>query len=272
MKKISSFLLAGLFTASITACSQETINVPLQQTTQPNNVSTYSNEGLKSVFNNVLQLMFKESFDKNKDNFVSLDEYKFVFTPQPIAPPPLPPADPTEPPAQTPENPDQVANQVVAQSKKLSIPTDPTERFKRMDKNKDGKLSFTEVKNLSSYFVPNQKNSLRLSAKSAFEHMDQNKNKSLSKEEFTVANAVGADSNNQGAQILQGMLFLSADKNNNKSLSFSEFEDVFYNSLKTVYYPDAPSNQPPQNNQPPTSSEPATPNPITPEPVQTPDI
>jgi Ca2+-binding EF-hand superfamily protein len=266
MKKLTSLLLAGIITASITACSEETIsNVPLQNTQTPNSISTYSSQGLNSMFAVLLQNMFKIS-DRNKDNYVNLDEYKSMFPPT-LAPNPEPPTAEPPPANDTPSpvppasTPDQVANQVVAQSQKLSIPTDPTERFRKMDKNKDAKLSYTEVKNASSYFFPNQKESIRLSAKSAFEHMDQNKNKSISKEEFTVANAVGADANNQGTQTLQGMLFLSADKNNNKSLSFSEFEDVYYNALKTIYLPKPPSSQPPAppSEQPVPPSEPVAP-------------
>lgn len=248
MKKITSFLLAGLFTASITACSQETINVPLQQTTQPNNVSTYSNEGLKSAFTIILQTTFK-MFDKNKDNYVSLEEYKSSGNPapQPAEPPPAPPSDPVTPPSEQPTPPaqgstEQVADQIVAQSKKISIPTDATERFKKMDKNKDGKLSFTEVKNASLYFTSFQKTSLKANAKGAFEMFDKDKNKSISRDEFMAINMT----NDQAGKMVQGMLFISADKNNNGSLGFSEFEDVFYNSIRAYFAgtPNTPSPAP----------------------------
>lgn len=268
MSKISSFILAGLFTASITACSQETINIPVQQTTQPSNVSTYSTEGLNSTMALIIQDTFKQ-FDTNKDKYVSLAEYKTAMTPpQPVEPPnpdpEVPPVDPNQPtnpsqpggePTPPAETPDQVANQISAQSAKASIPSDPTARFKKMDKNKDNKLSFTEVKNLSSHFIPSQKSILKNMARMLFSSADTNKNKALSRDEFM---AIGMTLSTDGAgKMVQSMLFFSADKNKNESLGITEFEDVYYNAIRTMYV--GKPNPTPQPVEPPVANPPADP-------------
>ncbi len=246
MKKLGSLLLAGLFTASISACGQESSITALQDV-QPQKVATYSNVGLKTMFSAMVSSVYKV-VDKNKDRALSLDEYKLLFssvTPgvpapsqpsEPVNSEPLP-AEPVAPPVvQDPATPtpstntDQSANQIQALSQKVSIPADPTARFKKMDKNKNGKLTISEVNALPSYFMPGQKAMIREAAKKQFEIFDLNKNKSISRDEFFKINMAG---NSQSALNLQGMLFITADINNTNSLGFSEFEDVFYSSYRT---------------------------------------
>lgn len=261
MKKLSSLLLAGIFALSVSACGQESNITPIQDVQQTNTkVGTYSNSGLSSAFSALVQMSFKMA-DKNKDNTLSLDEYKFLVGANPSVP------NPTQPPASEPnpvEDPatSQIATEVQSLAQKASIPADPTARFSKMDKNKNGKLTSSEVSALPSYFLPAQKTALRKAAKTQFDMFDSNKNKALSRDEFFKINMAG---DSQAALNLQGMLFVTADVNNNGSLGFSEFEDIVYSSLRSYLSgtpntstptPVAPpSEQPPQD----IPSEPAPP-------------
>lgn len=277
MKKLSSLLLAGLFTVSITACGQESNITQIQGVQQPNKVATYSNVGLKSAFSVVISSMFKAA-DRNKDKSVTLDEYKSMFPvapPAPVEPPAQPvPSEPVAPPAEDPAappapttNPDQTATQVQTLAKKTSIPTDPAARFSRMDKNKNGKLTASEVNAMPTFFIPGQKDALKKAARINFDMFDKNKNGAISREEFLSVNMAG---NTPSAQAMQSLLFYTADLNINGSLGITEFEDIVYSSIRSYFNGNSsgPVAPPPSEPAQPVPSEPVAPPAEDPAPAQ----
>jgi Ca2+-binding EF-hand superfamily protein len=108
---------------------------------------------------------------------------------------------------------------------------DTAKTFARLDKNRDSRLSFSEVKQNPKEFLGRNAADFRKTAKENFVLHDKDKNNLISRDEF-INYSPDLTGELKTKQIA---LFLTGDKNRNGTLTFSEYEDLSYNLTQAWY-------------------------------------
>ena len=256
MKKIS-LLLSGIFAASVMAgCTADLLQLPTMNTQMTPKVqasaqvTAQSFSGSNAFHKFIVQYTFN-SHDTNRDGFLTFDEYKTygnMFENKPTTTTSAVPVQVISSSSTTygsegygsgynytPGYPSTVVSGSTTiytpYPYNYEMPTDPQKliRFEKMDKNKDGKLSFDEA-NSSKEFVMT-KAEVRVEVKKQVAYVDINKDNSISKDEFTKF----------AGSYVNMSSFIAADKNKDNKLTFSEFEDLLYAVFQGM---NDPSSQP----------------------------
>lgn len=238
MKKLGSIVAGVMTLAILTSCASEEIQMPVLE--QPNQVQTQSNKGLSNFYKLLTESYFK-AIDKNKDGAITLDEYK--------GRPNLGPGVGSIP---------SMAEQASMVSTEAA--SSPDDLFKKIDRNKNGKVSLSEANYNAKLFLGANKTQIRsMLAKPMFEKADANKSKTITREEF-VGTFLGGSVTPYNQSLYAA--YLSSDTNKNGSLSLFEFEDLVYASFEaSLSIPPAQPTDPAQPSDPaqPDPSQPADP-------------
>lgn len=262
MKNLRSLVGSAVLLAVLTGCAEQSINnLPvLPETQQPQQSQIQSKQGLTQFYGLLNEVVFN-LLDKNKDKRVTLDEFKNrgPLVPQGT----LTPAPGSDAEKAIKEDPN-------------AAPVSLEDAFKKMDKNKDGKLTLTDARNNAKLFLGADKNQVRaIVAKPMFDKIDVNKNKSISEKEYLDFVKASGLPQEQAQNLVTSLLIADANKDGN--LSLNEFEDVIYSSFRASFLtpvsaPPAPPSQPTDPNPaPPTDPAPPAPpadTPTQPDPAQ----
>lgn len=265
MKKIGSFFSVLTTLAVLVGCNSNNLSDVQPIQAQQDTTQIKSMQGATYAY----KFMVKQTFtmiDKNKDGYVSLEEFKAAHTPPPT-PTPAPAGDqptPTdkaksiddlvpsieklgEDPAPTPSVApvDPSPTPVTSATPKPVTPLTPEQLFKKIDKNKDGKISITEAQN-SKYFLGGSISDIRKSVtqfyyRGAFKYSNGRYTGTITKDQFM--SFVGGSTSSEYAQVLN-TAFYAADRNFDGKLNFSEAEDLIYSMMRATYNPVNPPSPP----------------------------
>lgn len=283
MKKIGSFFAVLTTLAVLVGCNSNNSSDVQPIQSQKDTTQIKSVQGATYAY----KFMVKQGFsymDKNKDNYISLEEYKAAHPAAPtVNPDPAQPSvadkartiedlvpskdDPAPAPSVAPVDP---APTPTATPKPV-IPLTPEQLFKKIDKNKDGKLSLTESQN-SKYFIGMSISDMRKYIaqyyfKGAFKYSLGRYTGTITKEQFMNLSG-GASIPTEYAQILNNSFYV-ADRNFDGKLNFSEAEDMLYSMMRATYNPVNPPVQPSAYPDPVVSS---SPDPYAPDPSAVPSV
>lgn len=258
MKKIGSLLSVLTTLAVLVGCNNNDLSDVQPIQAQPDTTQIKSIQGATYAY----KTMVKQTFvyiDKNKDNYVSLEEFKAAHPPAPTPasteqltladkaktiddvvpslgdePAPAPsvaPVDPAPAPSATP---------------KPVTPLTPEQLFKKIDKNKDGKLSITEAQN-SKYFLGGSISDVRKSVaqfyfKGAFKYSNGRYTGTITRDQF-ISLVSSPSVTNEILQVINNS-FYAADRNFDGKLNFSEAEDLIYSMMRASLNPVAPITPP----------------------------
>ena len=143
----------------------------------------------------------------------------------------------------------------IAEYTKLKVPNSD-KRFKKVDKNSDGKVTIEEMMANRKNFLPEMysKDILRQSAKTAFAGIDLDKNGKIERNEYfkpAVSQAQGDAPVAPDPNL--NIIFNLSDLNRDGDLNFSEYEDLFYAGMLGKTYHNQPIVDVPAPVQPPST-------------------